>query len=202
MKQLDWYRWPPYEALTLQQKDEFAEFDRVFEGFRHKIKEMRAKETAIACQGPPVYQSLVPLQPQPPGGGLVIFDYISPFPPRRPSILVNVDEIIGSAIDLWSSAPGPGSTMNISPTGHVSAGESEAVLKKLRADWSAEARSKGPIVRKGRAMGPSEGLYGSNPCAEIALEIDRSRFPHSCPRCGGAAYVGLTQVDCSAGCAP
>lgn len=31
--------------------------------------------------------------------------------------------------------------------------------------------------------------------------VDLSRFPHSCPRCGGAAYVGLSDVDCSRGCA-
>lgn len=29
---------------------------------------------------------------------------------------------------------------------------------------------------------------------------DRSRFPHDCPRCGRPAYVGLSDVDCSAGC--
>jgi hypothetical protein len=30
---------------------------------------------------------------------------------------------------------------------------------------------------------------------------DRGRFPHSCPRCGGPAYVGLNDVDCAEGCA-
>lgn len=29
---------------------------------------------------------------------------------------------------------------------------------------------------------------------------DLSRFPHLCPRCGSAAYVGLNEVDCSEGC--
>lgn len=27
--------------------------------------------------------------------------------------------------------------------------------------------------------------------------IDLSRFPHSCPRCGNAAYVGFNSIDCS-----
>lgn len=32
--------------------------------------------------------------------------------------------------------------------------------------------------------------------------VDRSRFPHACPRCGQPAYVGATPaaLDCSAGC--
>lgn len=30
--------------------------------------------------------------------------------------------------------------------------------------------------------------------------VDRSRFPHGCPRCGGPAYIGLNDVDCAAGC--
>jgi hypothetical protein len=30
--------------------------------------------------------------------------------------------------------------------------------------------------------------------------VDRERFPHDCPRCGGPAYVGLNDVDCSKGC--
>ncbi len=31
--------------------------------------------------------------------------------------------------------------------------------------------------------------------------VDVGRYPHSCPRCGRAAYVGLDSVDCSGGCA-
>jgi len=27
--------------------------------------------------------------------------------------------------------------------------------------------------------------------------VDRSRFPHDCPRCGSPAYVGFTAVDCT-----
>lgn len=30
--------------------------------------------------------------------------------------------------------------------------------------------------------------------------IDTTRFPHKCPRCGAPAYVGLSSVECSAGC--
>lgn len=35
---------------------------------------------------------------------------------------------------------------------------------------------------------------------KVSPRIDLSRFPHSCPRCGAAAYVGFTSVDCSQGC--
>lgn len=31
---------------------------------------------------------------------------------------------------------------------------------------------------------------------------DRRRFPHRCPRCGAAAFVGFNLVDCKAGCRP
>lgn len=30
--------------------------------------------------------------------------------------------------------------------------------------------------------------------------IDLSRFPHECRRCGAPAYIGANLVDCSAGC--
>ena len=64
----------------------------------------------------------------------------------------------------------------------------------------------------------------TNPCAEIdvtkitadediyipkrdfemktfrAGEHDRSRYPHSCPHCGGPAYVGMNDVDCMRRC--
>lgn len=29
---------------------------------------------------------------------------------------------------------------------------------------------------------------------------DGGRYPHSCPRCGGPAYVGLNDIDCKGGC--
>jgi hypothetical protein len=29
---------------------------------------------------------------------------------------------------------------------------------------------------------------------------DLSKYPHKCPRCGAAAYVGLVAVDCSGKC--
>lgn len=28
----------------------------------------------------------------------------------------------------------------------------------------------------------------------------RARYPHTCPRCNAAAYIGFNSVDCSAGC--
>lgn len=34
---------------------------------------------------------------------------------------------------------------------------------------------------------------------EVENEM-KSRFPHSCPRCGSAAYIGMNDVDCSKGC--
>lgn len=30
--------------------------------------------------------------------------------------------------------------------------------------------------------------------------VDRARYPHSCVRCGGPAFVGFNQADCSEGC--
>lgn len=30
--------------------------------------------------------------------------------------------------------------------------------------------------------------------------IDNSSYPHTCPRCGAPAYVGLLNTDCSKGC--
>lgn len=44
-------------------------------------------------------------------------------------------------------------------------------------------------------------LTGAAPMATTPA-IDPSRFPHKCPRCGGAAYIGLdvdhaTKTDCA-----
>lgn len=30
--------------------------------------------------------------------------------------------------------------------------------------------------------------------------VDPSRYPHTCPRCSGPAYVGAVEVDCPRGC--
>lgn len=32
------------------------------------------------------------------------------------------------------------------------------------------------------------------------IGVDLSRFPHLCPRCGAAAYIGFDSVDCSRRC--
>jgi hypothetical protein len=56
------------------------------------------------------------------------------------------------------------------------------------------ARSKGPIPFAPRRDVVLVSV--SDPPA-----VDRSRFPHSCPRCGSPAYVGLASAECSrAGC--
>jgi len=31
-------------------------------------------------------------------------------------------------------------------------------------------------------------------------QLDLSRFPHTCPRCGDPAYIGFTTIECSKGC--
>jgi hypothetical protein len=41
---------------------------------------------------------------------------------------------------------------------------------------------------------PATGLGYSEPTSS------RKEFPHKCPKCGGAAYVGFTSIDCSNGC--
>lgn len=37
---------------------------------------------------------------------------------------------------------------------------------------------------------------------EVELTVDLTRYPHKCPRCRAAAYVGLFAVECSASCQP
>lgn len=30
---------------------------------------------------------------------------------------------------------------------------------------------------------------------EGQTDAEKARYPHKCPRCGGAAYIGLSEVD-------
>lgn len=53
-------------------------------------------------------------------------------------------------------------------------------------------------VAKPRTVG--EILGGRMPVLPPPRSVDPGRFPHSCPRCSGPAYVGFLEVDCQRGC--
>lgn len=46
----------------------------------------------------------------------------------------------------------------------------------------------------GPVFGPIADLWSPKP------EIDLSKFPHKCPRCSKAAYIGFASIECSEGC--
>lgn len=60
-----------------------------------------------------------------------------------------------------------------------------------------------------QVLGVTKKIEHSHTFAEVATmlrkakwrEVDRSRFPHCCVRCGGPAFVGFNQVDCADRCA-
>lgn len=35
---------------------------------------------------------------------------------------------------------------------------------------------------------------------KVVAVVEASRYPHTCPRCQGPAYVGAVEVDCAGGC--
>jgi len=39
---------------------------------------------------------------------------------------------------------------------------------------------------------------GQEPTAHVA---ETNLYPHTCPRCGQPAYIGINNIECSAGCA-
>lgn len=42
-----------------------------------------------------------------------------------------------------------------------------------------------------------KGIMPWGECHEFESKTDaeKTRYPHKCPRCGGAAYIGLSEVD-------
>jgi len=66
-----------------------------------------------------------------------------------------------------------------------------------------------PIQMSPDMLAEYEALCASEATALIAAnsvprfftkETDPSRYPHTCPRCSGPAYVGAVEVDCAGGC--
>lgn len=60
--------------------------------------------------------------------------------------------------------------------------------------WSSPAR--GAVLKK-MAEAVAVASEVSQVCAGEFLAAGASSYPHSCPRCGGPAYVGLNDIDCS-----
>lgn len=51
------------------------------------------------------------------------------------------------------------------------------------------------------AVSPPKVPYVGYQLTEVAVDEARDhRYPHTCPRCNGPAYVGAVEVDCSRGC--
>lgn len=40
----------------------------------------------------------------------------------------------------------------------------------------------------------------AQPTVQGVANLTNDAFPHKCPRCGGAAYIGLASVDCEKRC--
>lgn len=69
--------------------------------------------------------------------------------------------------------------------------------------WSFELSEPGfaqPVMPYPSQNPCREIWVGNDLCRPSTTVVDLSRFPHACPRCGQAAYVGFASVDCSAGC--
>lgn len=56
-----------------------------------------------------------------------------------------------------------------------------------------------PYLTGNWAVSPPPTLSGGFPLTSLTID-EADRYPHTCPRCQGPAYVGAVEVDCAGGC--
>lgn len=75
-------------------------------------------------------------------------------------------------------------------------------------DWGTDEGEAAPFGVRFLAYMAAQGvpppmLTGGFPLASWSVDeaqADASRYPHTCPRCSGPAYVGAVEVDCAGNC--